>query len=98
MFKVLFVLVFGTYHGSINADLKFTTSQQCEAAKAQIVSAFGKSHIDGASCVEVQVPKNKMKCVVNNSTTFINHVSQGNPSAHNMDGYPYPVGLECVEE
>lgn len=91
MIKVLFVLVFGTYHGSINADLKFATSQQCEAAKAQIISAFGKSHIDGATCVEVQVPKNKMKCIVKNSTDFANRY-------HNLDGYPYPVGLECVEE
>ena len=98
MFKVLFVLVFGTYHGSINADLKFATSQQCESAKAQIVSAFGKSHIDGATCVEVQVPKNKMKCIVKNSTEFANRFSSVNPAVHNMDGYPYPVGLECVEE
>lgn len=95
MFKVIFVLVINAYHGGM-ATVDFTTRHQCETAREQvIVGAKGASSVS-AVCIEKQVPLKKTKCKIINDFNYRNKIKSNN--AANLDGYPYPVALECVEE
>lgn len=99
MIKLIFVLVLNSYHGGLNTDLHFDTLAKCEAAKHQIMTdthtRSGGSM--GATCLEMQVKPKKLKCKINNRTDFSNTYAD-NVRVHNLDGYPYPVGMECTEE
>ena len=95
MLKIIFVLVLNGYHGGVGT-IDFTTLQQCETAKEKIVRETKKGAILGATCIEKQVPLKKTKCKIVSDFGYQNH--KGNSNAHNLDGYPYPVALECVEE
>jgi len=92
MIKIIFVLVMSEYYGGI-ATMDFATLQQCEAAKAQIAKKIELS----MTCIEKQVPLKKTKCKIVNNFGYQNPTN-GNRSAHNLDRYPYPVELECVEQ
>ena len=98
MLKLIFVLVLNSYHGGLNTDLHFDTLAKCESAKHQIMtdthSRSGGSM--GATCLEMQVKPKKLKCTINNRTDYINPHNAIRSS--NLDGYPYPVGVECTEE
>ena len=95
MFKIIFVLVMNAYHGGMTT-VDFTSRQQCETAKEQvIVSLKGPASIS-AVCIEKQIPLKKTKCKVINDFSYQNSYTRVN--AGNMNGYPYPVALECVEE
>lgn len=97
MVKIVFALVFATYHGGVSTDLRFQTSQQCEVAKAQVESNF-KGRLDGKPfCVELQVPARKLRCRVVNNFSYENPV-KGSRNALNLNGYPYTEGYECVKE
>ena len=93
MFKIIFVLIINAHHGGL-ATLDFTTRQQCEAAKEKVVVMKGSAI--GAICIEKQIPLKKTKCKVINDYSYQNSYSRVN--AGNMNGYPYPIALECVEE
>jgi len=93
MFKIIFVLVVNVYHGGLTT-IDFTTKQQCEIAKEQ-VNTTGPN-ITGAVCIEKQVPLKKTKCKIVNDFSYKN--SNNRDRAANLDGYPYPVALECIEE
>lgn len=95
MFKVIFVLVINAYHGGM-ATVDFTTRHQCETAREQvIVGAKGAASVS-AVCIEKQIPLKKTKCKVINDFSYQNSYTRVN--AGNMNGYPYPIALECVEE
>ena len=99
MFKIIFILVLNSYHGSINTDLHFKSLAQCEAAKQQILKeADTKLNTIKATCLEMQVPIKKTKCKIINDFSYKNHNGKGWHNAQNMDYYPYPTSLECVEE
>ena len=94
MVKAIFILVFSINGYSANADLKFPTLQQCEAAKSEIHSTFYR-RVE-AVCIETQVPAKKLKCKIGNNFSFNspNRDSRG----RNMVSYPYPETIECTEE
>ena len=95
MFKIIFVLVINAHQGAMTT-IDFTTLQQCETAKEQVkMTEKGGSSI-GAVCIEKQVPIKKTKCKIINDFSY--HNSHSRMNAANLDGYPYPVALECVEE
>ncbi len=92
--NIVFVLVMLMYNGGINTDLTFSTLQQCETVAAQAK----KNGVYRSFCVEKQVPKEKKKtlrCKIENRTDYYNGHSGYNK---NLEGYPYPVGISCVEE
>jgi hypothetical protein len=89
--NIVFVLVMMMTVGGINTDLTFNTLQQCE-----VVAATAKENgIERAFCIEKQVKKKKLNCKIENRTDYYSGHAGNN---HNMDGYPYPVGISCVEE
>jgi hypothetical protein len=92
--SVVFVLIMTLYHGGINTDLTFSTLQQCETVAA---TARKKAAIEHAFCVEQQVKQKKLKCKIENRTDYQNSFNMSSYT-HNLDGYPYPVGISCVEE
>lgn len=95
MFKIIFVLVINVYHGGLTT-IDFTTRQQCETAKEQIkMTQIGNSSI-GAVCIEKKVPIKKTKCKIVNDFSYRNGERWN--AAQNLNGYPYPVALECVED
>lgn len=89
--NIVFVLVMMMYRGGINTDLTFSTLQQCEAVAATVKN----NGFDKAFCIEKQVKKKKLNCKIENRTDYYNGHSGYNK---NLDGYPYPVGISCVEE
>ena len=91
--NIVFVLVMVMFNGGINTDLTFNTLQQCETVAQQAK----KNGVYRSFCVEKQVKKKKMNCKVDNRTDYVNHLNSTDKS-HNMDYYPYPVGISCVEE
>lgn len=95
MFKIIFVLVINAYHGGMTT-IDFTTQQQCETAKEQVIVGVKGPASVSAVCIEKQIPLKKTKCKV------VNDFSYQNPHNHimvaNLDSYPYPVALECVEK
>lgn len=91
--SVVFVLIMTLYHGGINTDLTFTTLQQCEA----VAAIAKKNSVEHAFCVEKQVKKKKLNCKIENRTDYVNHLNS-TAKSHNLDYYPYPVGISCVEE
>lgn len=95
MFKIIFVLVINVYNGGMTT-IDFTTLQQCETAKKQIIKTGETYRSIGAVCIEKQVPIKKTKCKIVNDFSYKNGRNWSNAS--NLDGYPYPVALECVEE
>lgn len=95
MFKVIFVLVINAYNGGMTT-IDFTTLQQCETAKEQVKAVIKGGTRIGAVCIERQVPLKKTKCKIVNDYGYKNGRNWSNAS--NLDGYPYPVALECVEE
>ena len=95
MFKIIFVLVINAYHGGMTT-IDFSTRQQCETAKEQVeVGVKGTASVK-AVCIEKQIPLKKTKCNIINNFSYRNNLKSNN--AGNLDGYPYPVALECVEE
>jgi hypothetical protein len=78
------------FNGGINTDLTFPTLQQCETVAAQAK----KNGVYRSFCVEQQVKQKKLNCKIENRTDYVNHVNK----AHNLDYYPYPVGISCVEK
>ncbi len=104
MIKTVFVLVMSVYHhGGITTGPQFTTMQQCEAAKEQVIAVFTRVHGRtnnnvAATCLEVQQPARKMKCTIVNNFSY----RPPHPGVHSgsgaMDGYPFPEKIECVEE
>ena len=96
MFKIIFVLVINIYHGGLTT-IDFTTKQQCETAKEQVrKTEMGGSTIH-AVCIEKQVPLKKTKCKIINDFSYQNP-NKSHGGYENLNGYPYPVALECVEE
>jgi len=95
MLKIIFVLVINAYHGGATT-IDFATLQQCEAAKAQIAKETKSGASLGMACVEKQVMPKKTRCKIINNFSYQN--LKGNSNAHNLDGYPYPIELECSEE
>lgn len=95
MFKIIFVLVINAYHGGMST-IDFTTRQQCETAKEQIQTTTKRGSNIGAVCIEKQIPLKKSKCKIINDFSYQNQSTRVNAS--NMNSYPYPVALECVEE
>lgn len=95
MIKLIFILVINSYQGGINTDLHFDTLAKCEAAKKQIYQEtyrHSRGGNFGATCLEMKVNPKKLNCKIVNQTDYKNRFH-----AH-MDGYPYPVGVECTEE
>lgn len=90
---VVFVLIMALYRGGINTDLTFPTLQQCET----VAAIAKKNGFERAFCVEKQVKKKKLNCTIENRTDYVNHINS-TARAHNLDYYPYPVGISCVEE
>ena len=95
MFKIIFVLVINAYHGGMST-IDFNTLQQCEAAKAQIQETTRRGSNLGMTCIEKQVMLKKTKCKIVNDFSYRNNYNRVNAS--NLEGYPYPIALECVEE
>ena len=95
MFKIIFVLVINAYNSGMTT-IDFTTRQQCETAKEQVQSTSSRDARIGAVCIEKQIPLKKTKCKIINDFSYRNKLKSNN--AGNLDGYPYPVALECVEE
>ena len=95
MFKIIFVLVINAYRCGITT-IDFTTLQQCETAKELVKSTKNGSSTLGAVCLEQQVPIKKTKCKIVNDFSYHNSFDRVNSA--NLNGYPYPVALECVEE
>ena len=91
--SVVFVLIMTLYHGGINTDLTFPTLQQCET----VAATAKKNGVEHAFCVEKQVKKKKLNCTIENRTDYVNHFNS-TAKSHNLDYYPYPVGISCVEE
>lgn len=81
------------HRGGINTDLTFNTLQQCEA----VAATAKKNGIESAFCIEKQVKQKKLNCKIENRTDYVNHLNSTDKS-HNLDYYPYPVGINCVEE
>lgn len=96
MFKIIFVLVLNAYHGGITT-IDFQTLNQCEAAKAQIQATAKRGSSFGAVCIEKQVPLKKTKCKIVNDFSYQNP-NKTHGGYQNLNNYPYPVALECVEE
>lgn len=91
----LFILILAWNHSYSSFDhIEFYSRYDCEKAIEQITSKAGRIF---ATCVEKDVPKKKFKCKINNNFTYSNYNSRGNPSAHNLDGYPYAEAIECEE-
>ena len=95
MFKIIFVLVINAYHGGMTT-IDFSTRQQCETAKEQVIVGVKGTGPVSAVCIEKQIPLKKTKCKIINDFNYRNKLKSNN--AGNLDGYPYPVALECVEE
>ena len=95
MFKIIFVLVINAYHGGMTT-IDFSTRQQCETAKEQVIVGVKGPAPVNAVCIEKQIPLKKTKCKIINDYSYRNKLKSNN--AGNLDGYPYPVALECVEE
>lgn len=96
MIKLIFILVINSYQGGVNTDLHFDTLAKCEAAKEQIHrKAFNGNSTFRATCLEMQVKPKKLNCKIINTTDYSNTY---NAYSRSMNGYPYPVGVECVEE
>lgn len=91
--NVVFVLTMIMFNGGINTDLTFPTLQQCETVAEQAK----KNGVYRSFCVEQQVKQKKLNCKIENRTDYVNHVNSTD-KAHNLDYYPYPVGISCVEE
>ena len=96
MFKIIFVLLINAYHGGITT-IDFTTLQQCEIAKEQVRMTVRDGSSVGAVCIEKQVPLKKTKCKIVNDFSYQNPNKSYGGYKH-LNGYPYPVALECVEE
>lgn len=96
MIKIIFVLVINVYHGGMTT-IDFTTLQQCEAAKEQVQATSRSGARIGAVCIEKQVPLKKTKCKIVNDFSYQNP-NKSHGGYENLNGYPYPVALECVEE
>ncbi len=94
MIKIIFVLVINAYRGGMTT-IDFTTLQQCETAREQVANIRTRV---SAVCIEKQVPLKKTKCKIINDFSYKNHNGSGYPSSNNLDNYPYPVALECVEQ
>ena len=95
MFKIIFVLVINAYHGGMTT-IDFTTRQQCETAKEQVIVGVKGPASVNAVCIEKQIPLKNTKCKIINDFSYRNKLKSNN--AGNLDGYSYPVALECVEE
>ena len=95
MFKIIFVLVINAYHGGMTT-IDFNTLQQCETAKEQIQKTAARGSHLGMTCIEKQVPLKKTNCKIVNNFSYRNNNNRFNAS--NLDGYPYPIALECVEK
>ena len=95
MFKIIFVLVINAYHGGMTT-IDFATRQQCETAKEQVIVGVKGPASVNAVCIEKQIPLKKTKCKIINDSSYQN--PHGRINAANLDGYPHPVALECVEE
>ena len=96
MIKAIFVLIINTYYGGIDT-IDFATLQQCETAKSQIARETQGGATLKMTCIERQVPLKKTKCKIVNNFDYRN--PEGfNSNTHNLDKYPYPVALECIEE
>lgn len=95
MFKIIFVLVINAYNSGMTT-IDFTTRQQCETAKEQVEVGVKSPRSVSAVCIEKQIPLKKTKCKIINDFNYRNRLKSNN--AGNLDGYPYPVALECVEE
>lgn len=95
MFKIIFVLIINADHGGITT-MDFPTLQQCETVREQVEATSRSGSIIGTVCIEKQIPLKKTKCKIVNDFSYRN--SHGRFDAANLDGYPYPVALECVEE
>lgn len=99
MIKAVFILVFSINGYPANADLKFPTLQQCEAAKSQIHSTFyhpGRSV--EAVCIETQVPAKKLKCKIGNNFSYRPPRPGHHSGSGAMENYPFPETIECTEE
>ena len=95
MFKIIFVLVVNAYNGGMTT-LDFTTLQQCETAKEQVKKLGKGVSFISAVCIEKQIPLKKTKCKIVNDFSYRNENNRRDVS--NLDGYPYPVAFECIEE
>lgn len=93
MIKIIFVLVINAYRGGMTT-IDFTTLQQCETAREQVANI--RTRIS-AVCIEKQVPLKKTKCKIVNDFSYQNP-NKSHGGYENLNGYPYPVALECVEE
>ena len=91
MIKIIFVLVINVYNGGMTT-IDFTTLQQCETAKKQVIKTGETFRSIGAVCIEKQIPIKKTKCKIVNDFSYRNRINAS------MAEYPYPVALECVEE
>lgn len=96
MFKIIFVLVINAYNGGMTT-LDFTTLQQCETAKEQVKKLGKGVSFISAVCIEKQIPLKKTKCKIVNDFSYQNQSKSYKDFKH-LDGYPYPVALECIEE
>lgn len=99
MIKTIFVLVLMNTQGGINADLHFSTLQQCEQVKATLSAVHpngGNVKFIAGECVEQKVESKRFKCSIENKTDYKN--PRNFAGSVNMDKYPYPVGFTCVEE
>lgn len=97
MFKIIFVLLINADNGGMTT-IDFTTLQQCETAREQVQATTKSGASVGSVCIEKQVPLKKTKCKIINDNSYKNHNGSGYPSSNNLDNYPYPVALECVEQ
>jgi len=89
--SIVFVLVMIMYHGGIDTNLTFKTIQQCETVAEQAK----KNGVYRAFCIEKQIKTSrKLECKVENRTDYRSGHSGNN---NNLDGYPYPVGFNCIE-
>lgn len=91
--SIVFVLVMIVVEGGIDTHLTFNTLQQCETVAAQAK----KNGVYRSFCVEQQVKQKKLNCKIENRTDYVNHFNS-TAKSHNLDYYPYPVGISCVEE
>jgi len=95
MFKLIFVLVINSHNVGMTT-IDFTTLQQCETAKEQIKKLGKGVSFVNAVCIKKQIPLKKTKCKIVNDFSYRNENHRRDVT--NLDGYPYPVALECVEE
>lgn len=96
MFKIIFVLVINAYHGGMST-IEFANLQQCETAKEQVKTTVKAGANLGAVCIEKQVPLKKTKCKIINDFSYRNP-NKSHGGYENLNGYPFPVEIECVEE